>query len=610
MDLEYEGNKYARTYDAFDILTRCILLHPNLLSIVIRQSGEQTEQTSPRGNTNITHSLSMGNIERGGASKTPVLKPLPQKQQQQQQQASQTPQESSAPSIPAKMQLLNKDSKQTGNESNASSNSNLLTPGNGTSGTNSSLTPILSPMSLDANLGKQQQHQQQTQLNHYSLSELFHILLSCYTMKIVQVCIEYVMFTLSKSYNNAAKYENFSGSDWFGLIQKQCGMKRNSRSSSDTNEKIEDAVLYYVVSRVLPFLRKCCLILNTFGLIESEILENVLWRSIADNAMSEDNFNMVSLRSKEKSQNQNQKPLQMTDSTVVTSLAEMKGSGAVFDYDCDMSEVVKEVDQLCDILKLPLISDCILLFANEEKALQRKKNYKNNNSNKPSSKMEIDDNENENFTVSKNDLIIGTMHSWIVNYLATMSNIVDNEELEYLFHNSVIMPLTDTIKIPKLATLPKEFDPLFQRAYELHCDNKPKKVPEESAICLLCGKFLCINCCRYDPSDGQLKELRGRNEDLKGSLTMHAKECGFGKCVFLWLQRSDIILIYEHAAAIFNSPYLDGFGEEDSGLRRGGLLYLNNVRYNRLTQMVTDQTLHNRVCQLRSRGKHYLRNWF
>ena len=558
--MDNENNEFAKTYDAFEIFTRCILLHPNLLSIVLRQSGNQTAAAShltpPKAQSNSN--------DKSNDNTTNTNDKLPQ--------------------LDNTVEKEGKDGKGTSSESI------------------SCLTPILSPMSFGSNNGKNDDiaRDEQKELNKKSLSELYHILLSCFTMKFSQICIQYVMysmaFTQNRNLKNPQMYNHYNKKDWFEIIEKECISMENDNGEDKDKDKqliVEKDALNYVIVRILPFLRKICLMLNTFGLIEKGAIEKVLWTCIPDGATKDENINIVSIDS-DSSINEESKinKNESNDTSVITSGSSSSNSDASnsnvnvnvnFIYDCDMNAVLEETTKLCEILQLPKIEDCVKLF----------NTTRNDNS---------------------RDFVLKTMYDWICNYLNTISmeqKKNGNGEILYLFNNSVLVPLTNTIKLPKLAVLPKDFNPLFQTAYEMNCDNKPKTVPEDSAICLLCGKFLCINCCRYDSSKPDvIVSHRGRNEKLKGTLTLHSKKCGFGTCVFLWLQRSDIVLIYEHAAAVFNSPYLDGHGEEDSGLRRGGLLYLNNVRLNKLTQMVTDQMVNNKVCQLRSRGKHYLRNWF
>lgn len=62
--------------------------------------------------------------------------------------------------------------------------------------------------------------------------------------------------------------------------------------------------------------------------------------------------------------------------------------------------------------------------------------------------------------------------------------------------------------------------------------------------------------------------------------------CGAGIGVFLMLRRTNILLQRCERQAMWPSPYLDAFGEEDIELRRGRPLYLSEERYSALTAMV------------------------
>ena len=197
-----------------------------------------------------------------------------------------------------------------------------------------------------------------------------------------------------------------------------------------------------------------------------------------------------------------------------------------------------------------------------------------------------------------------TYKYWIKNYLHNISA----KELMYIKNEYGC----DTIPF-QLPSLPINFDEIFQRAGNQICPNK-KVPPIESAICLLCGEYLCINCCRYDVKTYKLlPKNQSKYSDYNGigNLTMHSKLCGKGMGIFLYIQKSSIILIYGHGASVYNSLYLDKYGEQDIGLHRGRLLKLNKIRLHELTQLCSNQNIPNKVCQLRGgKSSHYKKNWF
>ncbi|KAI3876300.1 hypothetical protein MKX03_001547 [Papaver bracteatum] len=98
---------------------------------------------------------------------------------------------------------------------------------------------------------------------------------------------------------------------------------------------------------------------------------------------------------------------------------------------------------------------------------------------------------------------------------------------------------------------------------------------EDPALCLLCGRMCSpgwILCCRNHCQD-------------------HAMACGAGIGVYLLITSTRILLQRSASHAVWPSPYLDAFGEEDLGLQRGKPLYLNEERYATLTNMVASHGL-------------------
>lgn len=127
----------------------------------------------------------------------------------------------------------------------------------------------------------------------------------------------------------------------------------------------------------------------------------------------------------------------------------------------------------------------------------------------------------------------------------------------------------------KLMRLPTLYQDLLQRYVKLMCPEC-KSVPEEPALCLLCGK-LCSpswkSCCSVS---------RCLN---------HTVSCGAGVGVFLLVRRTTILLQRSSRQTFWRSPYLDAFGEEDIDMYRGKPLFLNIERYAALTYLVASHGL-------------------
>ena len=138
-----------------------------------------------------------------------------------------------------------------------------------------------------------------------------------------------------------------------------------------------------------------------------------------------------------------------------------------------------------------------------------------------------------------------------------------------------------------LVPLPSSYNELFEAAAFAKCPRKGV-TPKYSAICLICGCYVCMECCD------------------EGQVTKHAAECNNGFCAFLWLQKSKIIIVWNKLAALYKSVYLDKYGEEDYGLIRGNRITLNPDRYLKLTQIITEHNIPNRLVQLRKTPRDLL----
>ncbi|XP_066929342.1 E3 ubiquitin-protein ligase ubr3-like [Clytia hemisphaerica] len=149
------------------------------------------------------------------------------------------------------------------------------------------------------------------------------------------------------------------------------------------------------------------------------------------------------------------------------------------------------------------------------------------------------------------------------------------QQVEEKFDSQVnlvdLLPRTIHWQSPKLISLPKEYDSLFQRYRKEKC-VRCNTTPNDPTICLVCGAFLCFHasCCTNS---------KGVNECVQ-----HSMECGCGTGVFLVISSSVTLIIRETRVTLWGSVYLDSFGEEDKDLRRGKPLFLSEERYARLEE--------------------------
>lgn len=96
-------------------------------------------------------------------------------------------------------------------------------------------------------------------------------------------------------------------------------------------------------------------------------------------------------------------------------------------------------------------------------------------------------------------------------------------------------------------------------------------------MCLTCGKMLCSSgyCCQET-----LDKL------TVGATTAHVQICGAGTGMFFRTRECQLLMLSGKVKGCFYSPpYLDAYGETDSGLRRGNPLFLCRERLRNLNKL-------------------------
>ncbi|GJQ08909.1 hypothetical protein GpartN1_g700.t1 [Galdieria partita] len=135
-----------------------------------------------------------------------------------------------------------------------------------------------------------------------------------------------------------------------------------------------------------------------------------------------------------------------------------------------------------------------------------------------------------------------------------------------------------------LISLPKVFQDLVE-ALEGKACKRCHRVSKKQTLCLVCGDLLCMSegCDSYpfERSVTQFAEFE--------TMRLHAHECAAGIGIFLLLKATWVLLIRNNRTAIWGSPYLDEFGEEDMELHRGKPLYLNQERMEVLQRLFVTQ---------------------
>ncbi|CAJ0823623.1 3994_t:CDS:10 [Entrophospora sp. SA101] len=123
----------------------------------------------------------------------------------------------------------------------------------------------------------------------------------------------------------------------------------------------------------------------------------------------------------------------------------------------------------------------------------------------------------------------------------------------------------------ELIGLPKRLDFLFEESMRRVC-KKCNTIPNEPALCLLCGAFVCSQsyCCF---------------ESERGECNNHARSCGGDKGIYLLVKKCVLLLLHNDNGCFMNAPYLDTHGEVDHGLKRGKPQYLNQKRYDEIRRL-------------------------
>jgi hypothetical protein len=147
-----------------------------------------------------------------------------------------------------------------------------------------------------------------------------------------------------------------------------------------------------------------------------------------------------------------------------------------------------------------------------------------------------------------------------------------------------------------LFALPSRFTDLYSTLGGRSCPSTGR-FPEEPAICLACGELLCAGsaCCKVDGV---------------GALTRHVRTCSAGAGLFFLLHRCGTVLLRGVHAAYSISPYVDEHGEEDSGLRRGRPLHLDERRLRQLQRLFVSHGISGEVVRERVMRDRVIREAF
>ncbi|CAG8576647.1 181_t:CDS:2 [Paraglomus brasilianum] len=105
----------------------------------------------------------------------------------------------------------------------------------------------------------------------------------------------------------------------------------------------------------------------------------------------------------------------------------------------------------------------------------------------------------------------------------------------------------------ELVGLPKRLDALFEISIRKVCE-KCNSVPNDPALCLLCGDFVCFQSYCCSGKDG-------------GECNIHARCCAGNIGMYLLVKKCVLLLLHGDNGCFMNAPYLDTHGEVDLGLK-------------------------------------------
>lgn len=160
-----------------------------------------------------------------------------------------------------------------------------------------------------------------------------------------------------------------------------------------------------------------------------------------------------------------------------------------------------------------------------------------------------------------------------------------------------------------LIRLPKSFVELYNVVNKVKgredgstIDDADEVNNADTAICLLTGAIM---------KSGSPRRPMSRVTRRPGACTMFARRNGSGIGIFFLVQKCTVLLMHNNKSAYSPSIYVDTYGEEDPGLKRGRPLYLNEERYRALELLWRQQGIPGEVAQIRSTSDRVIRdNWY
>ncbi|KAE9553855.1 hypothetical protein FO519_002943 [Halicephalobus sp. NKZ332] len=134
----------------------------------------------------------------------------------------------------------------------------------------------------------------------------------------------------------------------------------------------------------------------------------------------------------------------------------------------------------------------------------------------------------------------------------------------------------------ELIQLPHEFTDLLRMCTKYKCPSMKVSGDHhhgnnQPTMCLVCGTMMCSQayCCQ--------KTL---NDESMGACNYHMRICsGENNGIFLRIRESQVLLLSRKRGTYKYAPYVDEFGETDSGFRRGNPLHLQPEIYKKFQRL-------------------------
>ncbi|CAF3978084.1 unnamed protein product [Rotaria sordida] len=152
--------------------------------------------------------------------------------------------------------------------------------------------------------------------------------------------------------------------------------------------------------------------------------------------------------------------------------------------------------------------------------------------------------------------------SLIVNWLDEVF-LIDKQHSIFVRHIARAIPLFDP---PRFIDLPGCYSDLFQSCNRLHC-SYCRTLITEPILCLICGIV-------YSHEGSETKCCNQQTH----SINEHLISCNNGLHISININSTKTLIQRKQRYTYWASLYLDKHGEEDSNLRRGRILFLNENR--------------------------------